>query len=381
MAEIALALVLVSAAGLMVRSFLHLANVNTGFHAENVLTVHMLLLPSEDDQHLARVVREMLDRVRHLPGVAAAGSIGILPMEGTNSGTNYYRADRPDPLPSERPEGDVSIITPGYFEAMRIPMVRGRGFEDDDRAGHPLVAILNQSAARMLFSKEDAVGKRVKIEWAKTDVVTVVGVVADIRHEAVNSSPGPCIFMPNEQQPFPFTSLVVRTTGDPALLEQAVRQQIKVIDPDQGIAKVELMRQMVSDSIARPRLEAQVLSIFGVIALGLASLGLYGLIAFSVTQRSREIGIRVALGASKTTILRMILVDGLRLAILGVLFGLVGFAGLTQFLRTLLFEVRPADPATLLSVTSTLLVVSLLASLVPAQRAAKADPAGILRDE
>jgi len=378
--ELALALVLVSGAGLMVRSFLQLTNVNTGFHAENVLTAHMLLLPQDDQRH-AQIVREMLDRVRNLPGVTAAGSIGILPMEGTNSGTYYYRADRPDPLPSERPGGDVSIITPGYFEAMRISIIRGRAFDDEDRAGHPLVAILNQSAARMLFGNEDAVGKRVKVQWTKNDEVTVVGVVADIRHGAVNSPPDPCIFMPNEQQPFPFASLVVRTTGDPALLEEAIRKQVKIVDPNQGIAKIELMRQMVSDSIARPRLEAQVLSVFGLLALGLASLGLYGLIAFSVAQRSREIGIRVALGASKETILRMILGDGLKLAVVGVFVGLVGFIGLTHFLRSLLFQVKPADPSTLISVTITLLLVSLLASLIPAQRATKSDPAAVLRDE
>jgi putative ABC transport system permease protein len=379
--ELALALVLVSGAGLMVRSFLHLIHVNTGFHAENVLTLHMFLLPAKDDQQHAQIVREMLNRVRNLPGVAAAGSIGILPMGGTNSGTYYYRADRPDPLPSARPGGDVSIISPGYFEAMQIPMVRGRAFDDQDRAGHPLVAILNQTAARTLFPNEDAVGKRVKVEWNETDIVTVVGVVADIRHEAVNASPDPCIFMPNAQQPFPFASLVVRTTEDPALLERAVREQVKAVDPDQGIAKTELMRQMVSDSIARPRLEAQVLSAFGVIALGLASLGLYGLIAFSVTQRSREIGIRVALGASKAAILRMVLGDGLQLALAGVLVGVVGFVTLARFLSSLLFEVKPLDPATLISVISTLLMVSLLASLIPAQRATKADPATILRDE
>jgi len=378
--ELALALVLVSGAGLMVRSFLQLTNVNTGFHAENVLTAHMLLLPQDDQRH-AQIVREMLDRVRNLPGVTAAGSIGILPMEGTNSGTYYYRADRPDPLPSERPGGYVSIITPGYFEAMRISIIRGRAFDDEDRAGHPLVAILNQSAARMLFGNEDAVGKRVKVQWTKNDEVTVVGVVADIRHGAVNSPPDPCIFMPNEQQPFPFASLVVRTTGDPALLEEAIRKQVKIVDPNQGIAKIELMRQMVSDSIARPRLEAQVLSVFGLLALGLASLGLYGLIAFSVAQRSREIGIRVALGASKETILRMILGDGLKLAVVGVFVGLVGFIGLTHFLRSLLFQVKPADPSTLISVTITLLLVSLLASLIPAQRATKSDPAAVLRDE
>ena len=231
-AEIAFALVLVSTAGLLVRSFLRLTRVDTGFHAENVLTARMLLLPVQKEEYRAETVRQMLDRIRALPGVVAAGSIGILPMEGTNSGTGYYRADRPDPPPNARPGGDVSIITPGYFEAMRIPMIHGRAFDADDRAGSPPLGILNQSAAHMLFPDEDAVGKRLKVEWGGggNPIVEVVGVVADIRHDGVSTPPDPCLFMPNDQQPFPFTSLVVRTTGNPASLENAIREQIRAVE-------------------------------------------------------------------------------------------------------------------------------------------------------
>jgi putative ABC transport system permease protein len=365
----------------MVRSFLRLTSVDTGFRAENVLTVRMLLLPAQKEEYRAEAVREMLDRIRALPGVVAEGSIGILPMEGTNSGTSYYRADRPDPAPNERPGGDVSIITPGYFEAMRIPMIQGRAFNAQDRAGSPLVAILNRSAAHMLFPGEDAVGKRVKVEWANNDVVEVVGVVADIRHSDVSTPPDPCLFMPNDQQPYPYTALVVRTVGDPAQLENAIREQIRTVDADQGISKIEEMQQMVSDSIARPRLQATVLTLFGVIALGLASIGLYGLIAFSVAQRAREIGIRVALGASRAGVLRMILGDGLRLTLAGGIIGLAAIIGLTRFLRNLLFEVQPLDPVTLISVICVLIAVSLLACYIPARRATKADPAAVLREE
>jgi putative ABC transport system permease protein len=379
--EIALALVLVSGAGLTVRSFLRLASVNAGFHAENVLTARMLLLPAEKEEYRAGRVKEMLDRIRAIPGVVAAGSIGILPMQDTNSGTWYYDANRPEPAPNARPEGDVSIITPGYFEAMRIPMIRGRDFGADDRAGVPPVAILNQTAARMLFPGENPLGKRLKVWWTNMPTVEVVGVVADIRHGALNTPPDPCLFMPNDQQPFPFTSLVVRTIGKPAGLVQAIRQQIRMVDAEQGIAKIEEMQQMVSDSIARPRLEATVLTLFGVIALGLASIGLYGLIAFSVAQRAREIGIRVALGASRAGIFRLILGDGLRLTLIGGMAGLVAIAGLTRFIRSLLFEVQPLDPVTLISVTCVLIVLSLLACYVPARRATKADPAAVLRQE
>jgi putative ABC transport system permease protein len=382
-AEIAFALILVSTAGLLVRSFLRLTSVDTGFHAENVLTARMLLLPVQKEEYRAETVRQMLDRIRALPGVVAAGSIGILPMEGRNSGTGYYRADRPDPAPNARPGGDVSIITPGYFEAMRIPMIHGRAFDAEDRAGSPPLAILNQSAAHMLFPDEDAVGKRLKVEWGGggNPIVEVVGVVADIRHDGVSTPPDPCLFMPNDQQPFPFTSLVVRTTGNPASLENAIREQVRAVDSDQGITKMELLQQMVSDSIARPRLEAAVLTAFGVIALGLACIGLYGLIAFSVAQRTREIGIRIALGASKAGIFRMILGDGFRLTVVGVSLGLAGVVSSTHFLRSLLFEINPLDPATLVSVICVLLMVSAIACCLPALRATNADPASVLREE
>lgn len=264
---------------------------------------------------------------------------------------------------------------------MRIPVVRGRTFSAQDRAESPHVAILNQTAARMLFPGEDPVGKRVKVSWNDTGVAEVVGEVADIRHAGVSTPPDACLFMPNDQQPFPFTALVVRTVGDPAQLENAIREQIRLVDADQGISKIEEMQQMVSDSIARPRLEAMVLTLFGVIALGLACIGLYGLIAFSVAQRAREIGIRVALGASETSVFRLILGDGLRLTAVGAMVGLVGIIGLTRFLRSLLFEVQPLDPATLVSVVCILVMVSILACYVPARRAMKADPAAVLREE
>jgi len=348
-----------------------------------VLTARMLLLPVQKEEYRAETVRQMLDRIRALPGVIAAGSIGILPMGGTNSGTAYYRADRPDPPPNAQPGGDVSIITPGYFEAMRIPMIHGRAFDGEDRAASPPLAILNQSAAHMLFPNEDAVGKRLKVQWGRggNPIVEVVGVVADIRHDDVSTPPDPCLFMPNDQQPFPFTSLVVRTTGNPGSLENAIREQVRAVDSDQGITKMELLQQMVSDSIARPRLEAVVLTAFGVIALGLACIGLYGLIAFSVAQRIREIGIRVALGASKAGIFRMILGDGLRLTVVGVSLGLAGVVSATRFLRSLLFEINPLDPATLVSVIFALLTVSAIACYLPARRATNADPASVLREE
>jgi predicted permease len=379
--EIALSLVLVSGAGLMVRSFLHLIAVDTGFHAENVLTARMLLLPVKQEEYHAQVVDQMLDRIRALPGVLAAGSVGWVPMGGESSSTAYYRADRPDPPLNARPTGDVNMISPGYFETMRIPVIHGRPFTVQDRAGAPRVAIINQTAARSLFAGEDPIGKRIKFEWDQNYILEVVGVVADTRDDGVSTPPAPGLFIPNEQLPFPIVSLMVRTSGDPALLANAIREQVRLVDSDQGIANIDEMQQLVSDSIARPRLEATALTLFGAVALGLASVGLYGLIAFSVAQRSREIGIRMALGASKARILRMILGDGFRLTIVGLLLGFAGVVGSTRFMQALLFEIDPLDPATLASVICILLIVSLLACYVPARRAAKADPATVLHEE
>jgi putative ABC transport system permease protein len=379
--EIALSLVLVSGAGLMVRSFLRLIAVDTGFHAENVLTARMLLLPVKKEEYHAQVVDQMLDRIRALPGVLAAGSVGWVPMGGESSSTAYYRADRPDPVLNARPSGDVNMISPGYFEAMRIPIIHGRAFTVQDRAGAPRVAVLNQTAARSLFPGEDPIGKRIKFEWDQNYILEVVGVVADTRDDGVSTPPAPGLFIPNDQLPFPFVSLMVRTAADPALLANAIREQVRLVDSDQGIANIDEMQQLVSDSIAQPRLEAMVLTLFGAVALGLASIGLYGLIAFSVAERAREIGIRLALGASKAGIFRMILRDGFRLTIVGLLLGFAGVVSSTRFMHALLFEIDPLDPATLASVIGILLIVSLLACYVPARRATRADPATVLREE
>jgi len=233
----------------------------------------------------------------------------------------------------------------------------------------------------MLFPGENPIGKRVRVWWSQTSPVQIVGVAADIRHSQLNTPPDPCLFMPNDQQPFPFSSLVVRTVGDPAAVTAAIRQQIREVDADQGVAEVESMQQLVADSIARPRLETWLLSAFGFVALSLACLGIYGVIAYSVTQRAREIGIRVALGATRPLVFRMILAGGFRLTAFGLAAGLAGAALLTRFLRGLLFEIRPNDPVTLLVVIALLACVALLACYFPAARAVRVDPGVVLREE
>ncbi len=379
-AEVAFACILMAAAGLMTRSFLRLTRVDPGFHPEHVLTVRMLLLPVRKEEWHAEMVDQMLQKIRVLPGVLAAGSIGILPMMG-NSGTWYSRADRPEPPLNRRPVTDVSIITPGYFRAMGILILEGRDFDGRDRTGTPRVAILNQTAARSLFPGEDPVGKRVRVWWNDAPPLEIVGIAADIRHSQLNTPPDPCLFMPNDQAPFPFSSLVIRTVRDPGNLAPAIREQIRQVDDDQGVAEVESMRQLVADSVARPRLETLLLSGFGFGALLLACIGTYGVIAYSVTQRMREIGIRVALGATRLAVFRMVVGDGIRLTAAGVVIGLSGTALVTRYLRDLLFEIQPDDPLTLLAVGGLLALVALVACYFPAARAMRTDPAVVLREE
>jgi putative ABC transport system permease protein len=380
-AEVALALPLLVAAGLLVHSFVRLSQVEPGFRAENVLTVKLLLLPVRDRSSHAALVDDVLDRVRALPQVIAAGSIGRLPMEGGNSGSWYYRADQPEPSLSERPGGDISLITPGYFQAMRIPLVRGRDFDRRDRLGAPPVAIVNQAAARRFFGDQDPLGKRLKVSWNDTREVEIVGVASDIRHSQLQAKPEPCLFLPNSQQPFPFSALVVRTTGNPAALGETVKRAIREVDPDQGVSEVSTMDEIVSTALARPRVQMTLFGLFGLLALALTTLGLYGVLAYSVTQRTREIGMRIAIGSSPMAAFALVLRDGLRLTLPGLALGLCAAFVLTRSMQGLLYEVEPLDPATFTFVTILLMVMATLACAIPAARASRVDPAVVLREE
>jgi putative ABC transport system permease protein len=381
MAELALTLPLLVGAGLMTQSLLRLNEVDLGFRPEGLLTARMLLLPVRDPAFHAEFVDDVLTRLRQVPGVVAAGSIGLLPMMGGNSGTWYFRTDQPEPRPSQRPGGDVSIITPGYFEAMRISVLKGRAFEEHDRMSAPRVAILNQTAAQMLFPGEEAVGKKLRVSWNRTPDVEVVGVVSDIRHSQLRTRPDPCLFMPNAQQPFPFSSLVVRTQGDPHSFVGVVKEQIKLVDPDQGIADIETMDQRVTGIMAQPKLETLVFALFGLVALALATIGVYGVLAYSVTQRRREIGVRLALGATPAIAFSMVVREGLRLTFAGAIAGCALALLLMRFMQGLLYEVEPLDPRVFAVVTIGLILVATCACAVPARRATRVNPAIALRED
>ena len=388
-AEVSLAMLLVIGAGLMLRSFTLLNAVDPGFRPERLLTFRMVVSShaSTFQQVVARraiLVAQMLDRIRVLPGVATASSIHLLPMAGNgNSGTGYYRTDRPKPPPATS-GGDVSIVSDAYFHTMGIPMVAGREFDLHDRAGSLGVAILNQTAARQIFPGENPLGKRMSVQWGMelSDVeVEIVGVSADIHHRGLDGKPEPCLFMPQAQQPNAYVSLVVRTAADPVSLIPAVKEQIHAVSASQGIQDIQTMEEVVSNSVARPKLDATILGIFGVMALVLACLGIYAVMSYSVEQRMREMGIRLALGAAPAGILGMVLREGMAVAAAGIVAGIGASLGLTRYLSSLLYVVKSADPAVFAAVTTVLAAAAAAGCYFPARRATRVDPVMVLREE
>ena len=378
--EIAVALVLVVAAGLMIRSLLRLNQVELGFRPERVLTVRMVLLPGKPESQ-AQVLDDILRRLRALPPVISASSISILPMAGINSGTWYYRADKPEPAQADRPAGDISIVMPDYFKTMGIPMLMGRDFGDQDRLGGTHVGVLNRSAALALFGSENPLGKRLTVSWNNAGQVEIIGVVADIRHRNPQSKPQPCLFLPDKQLPFPLASLVIRTSTDPHLLIPSIKKKIREVDPDQGVASTETMEERIAAVGAQPRVQAWLLTAFSAIALALACIGIYGVISYTVSERTRELGVRIALGADRLRIFGQMLREVLMMAGTGVIVGLLAALALTRYLETLLFEVKPADPAVYASVAILMVVVAGAASYFPSWRATTVDPIVALRDE
>jgi predicted permease len=385
-AEVGLAMLLVIGAGLMLRSFILLNAVDPGFRPERVVAFRMVVSShaSTMQQVIARratLVAQMIDRIRALPGVAAASSIHLLPMSGGNSGAWYYRTDRPAPPPASG-GGDVSIVSDGYFRTMGIPIAAGREFDLHDGAGSPHVGILNQTAAQQIFPGESPVGRRLRVAWGiGPNEVEIVGVSADIRHRGLDGKPEPCLFMPQAQQPSAYVSLLVRTAADPVSIVPAVKEQIHGVYPSQGIQDIQTMDAVLAGSVARPKLDATILGVFGAIALALACLGIYAVISYSVEQRRREMGIRMALGAAPAGIRGMVLREGMALAAAGIAIGIVASLGLTRYLSSLLYAVRPADPAVFAAVTAVLALAAAAGCYFPARRATHVDPAVVLREE
>ena len=382
-AEVAVAVVLVAGAGLMLRSFTLLNSVDPGYRADHVLTLRMTLIFSKYAASLPRraaIVQDTLERVRALPQVKSASSIHALPTTPT-SGTEYDRGDRPLPPLNARRGGDVSVVSSDYFRTMGIPMLAGREFDRRDYMGSPTVAILNREAARTLFGQENPIGKRLRVAWSGATNPEIVGLAENIRHIGLATEPQPTLFVCNLQAPSLFTNLVVRTEGDPMAAVSAVQAALHEVDPDQGVARIVSMEQLLSGSIAGPRLQTILLGAFGVLGLLLACIGVYAVISYSVAQRMREMGIRLALGAAPSAIRALVLREGMSLALAGVAVGVVAALTLTRYLSTLLYTVKSTDPGVYAAVSTILVAVAAAGCWFPARRATTVDPSTVLREE
>jgi predicted permease len=382
-AQVALALLLLAGAGLMIRSFARLISVDPGFHPERVLTMQVSFAGPqfEDPAKQVEYMNQLLMAVENTPGVQDAGSIHFLPMTERISGSCFARAEEPQPTPSASPSARFLIISPRYFNAMGTPMLAGRAFTQSDRIGGSSIAIVNRAFVQRFFPGENVLGKRLNVCWTIKNPVEIVGVAGDARQATLRESPQPTIFLPSAQAPMDFGTLVIRAKDDPRQIVRSVETAIHGVNPDQAITGVQTMEEVVSDSVAQSRFQLLLLTIFAVIAALLASIGVYGVVSYSVTQRTQEIAIRVALGASRSAVAGLVLREGLLMAGLGVVAGLAGALALTRVLRTLLFEMSPTDPVTLVSVSCLLLSVAVVAAILPARRAMRVDPVAALRYE
>ncbi len=383
--ELAVSLMLLVGAGLLIRSFLRLQEVDPGFRAEGVLTMR-LAVPSETygkPETVRMFYRNVLDRVAKLPGVQAAGGVSELPLSGNGSSGTTTIDTTAVPPDQRSPEADQRTVLPGYFESMGIRLIRGRTFDARDTETAAPVAIVDETLANTYWPGEDPVGKRLKQGdlGSKAPWLTVAGVVAHVRYRTLEALSRTQLYLPHAQNPDRFMSLTLRTTMDPGALANSVQRVVAAVDPDQPLYKIRTMKQLMSDSIARRKLAMMLLAVFAACALLLAAVGLYGVMSYTVTRRTHEIGIRIALGASRWQVVRMILGQSLAITGAGILIGLVGAIGVARAVSNLLFEVQPGDPVTFALVAACLALVALAASYIPARRASGVDPAISLRNE
>jgi putative ABC transport system permease protein len=384
-AEVALALVLLSGAGLLLKSFARLQNVNPGFNPRDALTFEVSLpkIQYPNDLSIVRFNNEAQRRIAALPGVQAAGFSTILPLAGTNSDWSFAIEGQPSNANSPSPDEEKRQVSPDYFRALETPLSKGRFFTDADKAGAPLVMIVNQAFAKKFWPNQDALGQRVTFGDPKKDPkwITIVGVVGDIRHFGLDIDPKPEIYVPFAQEAYFTTIYVVRSNQDPRSLLPAIRREVQAIDSAVPLANVRTFEDVIADSVAPRRLSVVLLGVFAGVAVLLASVGIYGVMSFLVVQRMQEIGVRMALGAQRSDVLKLILGRSLKLISAGAAMGLVVALMSTSMLQALLYNVSAFDTPTFVLVTILLAAVALAASYLPAMRATKADPMAALHAE
>ena len=384
-AEVGLALVLLVGAGLLLRSFAALTTVSPGFDASNLLVVDLPLSPTayQDDVARSSMVERLTVRVRQLPGVVNAAITTMLPMNGGGATIHFNRAARPPRGPDDYIMAGYRAVSPGYLDTLGVPLRQGRLLDDRDRQGAPAVVVINESMARQFFPDINPLGQRMQLGTEPSPefpTMEIVGVVGDVK-QSFEAGAKAEMFVPYLQFPDPIlagmyrnTSLVVRTAGDPTTLAGSVRAAIREIDANQPLVNLRTMERAMSNSVAQPRLQMVLLTLFAAIAASLAVVGVYGVMAYTVSQRTQEIGVRVAMGASPEAVVRLVVGQGVRLAAIGVLLGLVGAIWLSQAMQGLLFNVNGLDPLTFVVAPVALLAAAIVASYIPARRAARISP-------
>jgi putative ABC transport system permease protein len=386
-AEVALAFVLLIGAGLLVRSFQQLQSVRPGFQPDQTITA-VLSLPDArypDVRRQEALTTPLLERVRRMPTVRAAALASFIPFDGKETLLTFEVAGEPTPPPSARRLSQFRVVSDGFFEALGIPLVRGRTFTRSDTSSSPKVAVIGRALASKYFPSKDPIGQRLTLDddpsSPKTEWFTVVGVVDDVRFRRLADAPRPQLYLPVSQQGFPEFTLVAKTGADPFSVVSSLRGIVRSLDPAIPLNDVRTLEEVVSSSVAGERFRTSLLTAFALIALLLATIGVYGVMSYSVEQRGAEMGLRMALGASPRDVLRLVAGHGLKLALAGVALGVMAAFWVTRLLSSLLFGVSATDPVTFASIATLLLGVAALASYLPARRATKADPMALLRME
>ncbi len=379
--EVSLALVLLIGAGLMIRSFMRLQSVESGFDPARVLTLQFGLAGDnyKEPHQILGFFREAEERIAALPGVVNVGAINYLPLTGPASATNVKFVARPAAAPGETPNTAVRVITPTYFGAMGIPLLKGRMLDERD-GRDSRVLVINETFAKTYFPNEEPLGKQIIVNWETDEPDEIVGVVGDVRETSLDQQASPAVYWPHGRVPYAKMALIIRASRDPVSLASAAQKQVRSMEPDQPI-HVRTMEQVIAKSIARPRFNTLLLAIFAGVALVLASVGLYGVMNYSATQRTHEVGIRMALGATRADIMRLVVGNGMLLTLIGIGIGVLASIGLTRVMQRFLFGVGATDAVTFIGVSALLIVVALVANYIPARRATRVNPVIALRYE
>jgi putative ABC transport system permease protein len=381
--EVALSVMLLVSAGLMIKSFLLLQKTSPGFKPDNLLTARVFLNATNypAPHQKAAFFQRVLQEVGTIPGVESAGAVTSLPLGGSSMSFRFAVEGETAPAPGEQRQAQYRAVSPNYFHTMGIPLISGRDFAESDAADAPGVVIINETMARRLFPDGPALGKRLTITYGKATPREVVGVVGDVKHLRLDEGPKPEMYVPYSQNPWPFMTLVMRTTAPPGTIVQPVRERVWSVDKNQPVDKILTADQLLYEAVAQPRLYALLLGVFAAVAFILSAVGIYGVMSYLVSQRTHEIGVRMSLGARPGDILKLVVKQGMTNVVIGAACGLILSLIVTRVLSSLLYGISVTDPATFIEAPLLLALVALLACLLPARRATKIDPSIALRYE